>query len=809
MPASKPKRRAVAVDADGALVGLDGARTRLLRVPGLALDADTPTDQDRRASLLAALASSLPHKAQVSIIVENRAVDAAALVTALRSQLAPEPYTPALGEVGDRLLLWWTRRLTRPGRRHAADLAYWLLVSPYPARDGDPSTAEASRLEQAVGTLTRQLVAMGLPPTVATAEETRAFLGRHLELTSSDNDADYHAPHGDEAVQSYRVVDPATGRDRWVRTVYVVAPPPTTSPGWLRALVAPECPATLVLHVRGLNRGWERRRQAWRLKIMQGAGNGKDITTGLAAEEAAAQARALHTAGNAIVRVGFYIRLEGDTRAQLDGRVSGVLQALRDVLLAEPGYGLAHQQPLYHSTLPGYGDVARATYRWDSATVGNAWPFLAFNPGTRTLGTLLGTTDQAGDVVSLALDDPDLYNRIGVVVGRVGTGKTSLLQKIALGFLLRGDMATMVSSVDSFGALCAIAGGARALLGGPSSATINVWDGDRAGNEERAERVRFVSAALDLLLGGLSGLEPAFLDEAVRAVYADTPDRAPVMTDLYRHMERAWGAPGVDADDKKVWRALGWKLRPYVLDGQHARLVDGPTTVALDAPLLAFDTSPLEDNATLRNYAYFSVFSIVERRRALARAKSRENGRGSANHLLGLDEAWGLLTSPQAREYINRDARKARHGGNCVIFASQQVKDLIGNADAETFFTQASFKAIFSIEDSGTQTAGNPKLWLQRMLSLTEEEVETAQRMSGQKGVYMPMFLTRRDRRSARDLHGVVRVELSPDEALLYASDPDDIQARQWWADRAGGDLWSGIKLAVDHRDDGEDEVSA
>jgi len=821
MPASR--RRAVAIDVDGALIGMDGTRRRLLRVPGLALDADTPADQDRRAALLGALAATLPHKAQVSIIVENRPADAAALTTALRAHLAPEPYTPALGEVGDRLVTWWGQRLTRPGRRHAADLAYWLLVSPYPTRDGDPSNAENARLDQAVGALTRQLVAMGLPPTVATADETRAFAGRHLAFhTRAIEDLPplrkvdgFIAARGDEAVQSYRVVDPATGRERWVRTLYVVAPPPMTAPGWLRALVAPECPVTLVLHVRGLHRGWERRRQAWRLKIMQGAGNGTDITTGIAAEEAAAQARALHTAGNAIVRVGCYIRLEGDTRAQLDGRVSRVLQTLRDGLLAEPGYGLAHQQPLYHSTLPGYSDSARATYRWDATTVGNAWPFLAFNPGTRTLGTLLGTTDQAGDVVSLALDDPDLYNRIGVVVGRVGTGKTSLLQKIALGFLLRGDLATMVSSVDSFGALCAIAGGARAVLGGPSSATINVWDGDRAGDEERAERVRFVSAALDLLLRGLSGLEPAFLDEAVRAVYADTPDRAPVMTDLYRHMERAWTAAGVDADDKKVWRALGWKLRPYVLDGQHARLVDGPTTVALDAPLLAFDTSPLEDNATLRNYAYFAVFAIVERRRALARARSRASGRGSADHLTGLDEAWGLLTSPQAREYINRDARKARHGGNCVIFASQQVKDLIGNADAETFFTQASFKALFSIEDSGAQTAGNPKLWLQRMLNLTEEEVETAQRMSGVKGVYMPMFLTRRDRRSARDLHGVVRVELSPDEALLYASDPDDIQARQWWAERAGGDLWAGVRLAVDHRDngddrdDGEDEVSA
>jgi len=467
-------------------------------------------------------------------------------------------------------------------------------------------------------------------------------------------------------------------------------------------------------------------------------------------------------------------------------------------MIADPGFGTAHQEPLYRATLPGYGDPARSTYRWDSTTAGNAWPFLAFNPGTRSMGVPLGVTDAAGDLVTLALDDPDLYNRIGVALGRVGTGKTSLLQKIALWFLLRGDMATVVSSVDSFGALCDISGGARALLGGAASATINVFDGPRESDEDRAERVRFVTAALDLLLGGLTGLEAPFIDEAVRAVYAVAGATPPVMRDLYACLIDQAATPGMDSDDRKVWRGLAWKLRPFVLDGQHARLVDGQTTVPLDAPLLAFNTAPLDEHAALRNYAYFSVFAIVDQRRALARTRSAQAGRASADHLTGLDEAWGLLTSPQARAYINRDARKARHGGNCVLFASQQIKDLVGNVDAETFFTQASYKALFSVEDNGQQTEGNPRLWLERILNLTPEEVDQAQRMSGVKGEYMPMFLTRRDRKSPRDLHGIVRVELTPDEALLFASDVDDLTARQWWTDQAGGDVWEGVKAAVD-----------
>jgi len=805
MPTLASTRRGVVRvdDADGALIGAGGTRHRLLSIPGYALDADTRPDQERHAALFGQLAANLPHKARLSIYVENRPADAAAIVAGLCDQLAPRPHTPQLVEVGGRLVSRWKRRLTDPAARHVARLDYWLLVSPYPARDGHPDQSEPARLAQATAALTRQLVAMGVAPVVADAATARAFVARHLIARPEG----YSAPAGDETDEgfhTYKVVDPATGCARWTRTLFIVAPPDETTPAWTRPLVLPECPATLVFHLHGLRRGWERRRQEWRLKLMEGtAGRGKNIGTTLAARDAEDQATALHGAGYSVVRVGCYLRLEGDTRAQLDGRVSHALQAMSDTIIAGAGYGHAHQQPLYRSTLPGYGDVARSTYRWDTPTWGNAWPFLACNPGTRTLGVPLGVTDDASDLVTLALGDPDLYNRIGVILGRVGTGKTSLLQKVALWFLLCGNYATVVSSVDSFAALCAISGGARATLGGARSACINVFDGPRADADDRRERVRFVTAAVDLLLGRLTGLEPAFLDEAVRDVYAAHPDDTPIMSDLHATLE-AKGKATTDNEDRKVYRGLAWRLTPYVGDGQHARLVDGQTDVRLDAPLLAFNTEPLEGDVTLRNFAYFSVFAVVDQRRALARARRRAANRGTADHLTGLDEAWGLLTSPQAREYINRDARKARHGGNCVLFASQQVKDLVGNTDAETFFTQASFKALYSIEDTGQQTEGNPKLWLQRMLTLTEEEVERAQRMSGVKGVYMPMFMTRRDRKSPRDLHGVVRVELTPEEALLYASDPDDVRVRDWWTEEHGGDTWEGIKAAIDAKEQEE-----
>jgi len=476
-------------DTDGTIRGADGTRRALLHIPGFALDAQAVPDKERHAGFFGSLAASLPRKARLTIIIENRPTDAAAVVADLRAQLAPVPHTPPLDELGDRMLAWWEHRLSAqaavasvaapPVRRHVARLDYWLLVDPYPVQDGYPDQSEPARLRQAVAALTRQLVAMGLPPTQADPATAHTFVGRHL-VAAPGRDG-YVAPEGDETFVGYRLpADPAAvadavglGREQWTRTLFLVHPPGETEPGWLRALVATDSPATLVLHLRGLSASWERRRQAWRLRVMEGTtARGKDITTRIAATEAEAQATALHRPGYGVVKVGAYLRLEGDTKAHLDARVGSALRAIRDTMHAEPGFGHAHQKPLYLSTLPGYGDRARSIYRWDSVTWGHAWPFLAFNPGTRAMGVPLGTTDAAGDLVTLALDDPDLYNRIGVAVGLVGSGKTGLLQKIALWFLLRGQMATLVSSVDSFGALCAISRGERAILGGPRSATI-------------------------------------------------------------------------------------------------------------------------------------------------------------------------------------------------------------------------------------------------------------------------------------------------------------------------------------------------
>jgi len=135
-----------------------------------------------------------------------------------------------------------------------------------------------------------------------------------------------------------------------------------------------------------------------------------------------------------------------------------------------------------------------------------------------------------------------------------------------------------------------------------------------------------------------------------------------------------------------------------------------------------------------------------------------------------------------------------------VAFVSQEVADMTENREAATFFTQSSIKFLAGLEDSGQQTESNPRVWLAQKLNLAPHEVTKATSMVGVKGTYHPIFVSRRDRTSPRDLHGVARIELSEEEAVLLETNPDDVRVRDAWVEKNGGDVAAGIFAYADYK---------
>jgi len=812
------RARVARVDAGGLVWGADGVPRRYVHVSGLLLDGMGLGEQDDRAALWSLIGASVPHKGALSVLVENLPADARSIVRDLRAQLAPVPHTPELGALGERLLAWWEARLTAQSAepqedgaepqgvppRHVANLVYHVIVSPPPAQQGFPDAGPLGRLEAATVALEQRLIALGATPHRLDAAGVRAVLARQHLTTNADN-GHLIEPVPDEHVTALRLQTP-DGEEVWTRSIFLVTPPPETSPGWMEKLIAWEEPHTVFVTLRGLKKRRERKRQEWRLRLLSASATKTDVQGDIAQSEARAQATRLYGATHTLMRVGVYVRVEGATQEEVDARAARLLTMLKDDMSIEPGYAWTHQAPLWRSMALGR-DLARSTYRWDSDTWGNALPLLRHSPGTRA-GIPFGTTDTAGALFTLSLEDSSLYNRIMCILGPTGRGKSTLLGKIILWMLLRGDMATVVDAVGGLAPLCAIAGGKIIRLGGPTSATLNVWSGPRATPEDAAERIKFVTTALDLLLGGVNGDEKPLLYEGVAGVYAEcAPEATPVMGDLAAWLQRMVDATELytsgklDPQDRRVYRSLGWKLRPYVGTGMHARLVDGPDSLdVLHPPLLVLDTEPLRQEPAVRDFAVFTALSVVRRRQAEARRRSTAQGRGTADHLTALEEAWSLLSNEDARAFVTQEGRTGRRKGSIVVFVSQEVADMTENREAATFFTQSSIKFLAGLEDSGQQAETNPRVWLAQKLNLADHEVAKATSMVGIKGTYHPIFVSRRDRTSPRDLHGVARIELSEEEAVLLETDPDDVRVRDAWVEKHGGDVAAGIFAYADYK---------
>jgi len=466
------------VDAAGLVWGSDGVPRRYVHVGGLLLDGMGLGEQDDRAALWSLIGASVPHKGALSVLVENLPADARSIIAELRAQLAPVPHTPELGALGERLLTWWEARLTAQSveaqeagaeprgapPRHVANLVYHVVVSPPPAQQGFPDAGPLGRLEAATVALEQRLIALGARPQRLDAEGVHMVLARQLLTVNAAGGLVEPTP--DEHVTALRLQTPE-GRVVWARLIYLVTPPPETSPGWMERLIAWEEPHTVFVTLRGLKKRRERKRQEWRLRLLSASTTKTDVQGDIAQTEARTQATRLYEATQTLMRVGVYVRVEGATQEEVDSRAARLLTMLKDDMSIEPGYAWTHQTPLWRSIALGR-DLAGSTYRWDSDTWGNALPLLRHSPGTRA-GIPFGTTDTAGTLFTLSLEDSSLYNRIMCILGPTGRGKSTLLGKIILWMLLRGDMATVVDAVGGLAPLCAIAGGRVVRLGGPPS----------------------------------------------------------------------------------------------------------------------------------------------------------------------------------------------------------------------------------------------------------------------------------------------------------------------------------------------------
>ena len=479
------------------------------------------------------------------------------------------------------------------------------------------------------------------------------------------------------------------------QTVAVATTAGRTTMGWLHSAMLTRQPFCLCVYVHAL----ERRRERQRLKlayrrlftINRGAesrGRVPDFDRYVQEREYEGLLNQLATGQQTgLFHVSIYEQLrargpEPDLSA-LSEAVDFCTEQIESAGDCKVNAGTFRQQRLWESVLPLGRDVAAQVRKYPTVNAADMLPLVGTKCGSPT-GVPFAFADPGRTVELLNLYDELHPNHTLLISGKSGSGKTMTANCLMSHCVAAGARAFVIDRAGHYETLSRLVDGAQQIeIGAEGSRyALNPWDvGDPA--KVPREKVAFLIALHQVMMGRLDGQQLGMLASGIRAVYGKAAALGAAPTEsLLREELRAQADDAQRADAPEIaaaLRNLADQLGEYCGEGTYAYLLDRPTTVPLDSPLVIFDTRTCpESQLQLVMFQLMEyVTGTVQRHWAKHRADAVKPGAPMflGRSMMLIDEAWHLIRRDETGEYANDLARRARHLGLALIVMSQQLSD--------------------------------------------------------------------------------------------------------------------------------------
>lgn len=588
------------------------------------------------------------------------------------------------------------------------------------------------------------------------------------------------------------------------QTIYVHTTAQQTGLGWLLETMLTRQPFALSVHVRALDR--RRERQRFKLghrrlfAINRGAEQRgrvpdfdryaqedeyRDLLTEMAGRERAR-----------LFEVSVYqaLRAPGprpDLEA-LNEAVTYCADAMETAVDCKVGRGEFRQRELWASTLPLGQDIARRVRKYATTNAADTVPLIGTGCGSPG-GFPFAFADPGRTLERLDPFDREHPNHTLLISGRSGSGKTMLANMILARLLTLGARGFVIDRAGHYELLTRMIEGAQQIELGVAQSpyAINAWDVPDS-RHVPSDKVAYLLALHQLMMGdeGLTRSELAQLGEAIRAVYARSAtleDQPPCESMLRDELLAVAGFHQREGAHElaAAARSLATRLNEWCGDGSYAYLLDRPTTVPDDSPLVVFDTRRCPQDV-LRP-VMFSIMeyvtNTVERHWNAYHSTEHSTAepRFAGKSIMLIDEAWHLVSRRETGEYANDLALRARHFGLVLAVMFQQLSQantehglaLLQNATMQLLLAQHPSELDF------TQSA----------LMLSDEERELVARLKTVKGSHAEMLWINGTRGRGR-----VSARVGPLEYWAFTSDRGHDVPRREAALRAhDGDVWSAL----------------
>ena len=399
------------------------------------------------------------------------------------------------------------------------------------------------------------------------------------------------------------------------------------------------------------------------------------------------------------------------------------------------------QEEAFQSNLPLMDDQLKKTHTFDRNSMGTVFPFTTSEIGHPT-GVPLGFNKQTGTPILFDNFHSSLTNYNMVIFAKSGAGKSVTMKTlVSRSSVLMGIESLALDAEGEYTIVAESLGGINVVISPTSKTVINIFDvetetiKDEITGKDRTvlnieNKVEDVTQGLLTMAKGstrsveVNELTKQIIAEAVAEEYASlgiTSDP----NSLYQQDARGVARGNMLAKQKKKMPTIGsWYRRikakaqendnqdykfhySYLLkvmkqyireyDGQMAYF-DGQSTFELldGAPFINLDISQLEERFA-RPLAQQILLSWIWEK--FVKKNSEDKTKASKKRVL-VDEAWMLLPYPEAVDFLNTMARRARKRNVSLAIVSQRFQDFYEKPEAQAVLTSSDTKLFLAQDKS-------------------------------------------------------------------------------------------------------------
>ena len=397
------------------------------------------------------------------------------------------------------------------------------------------------------------------------------------------------------------------------------------------------------------------------------------------------------------------------------------------------------QDEALQSNMPLMKNQIKTTHTFDRNSMATVFPFTTSEVGHLT-GIPIGINKQTGVPVLFDNFHPTLANYNMVIFAKSGAGKSVTMKTlISRSAVLMGIESLALDAEGEYKIVAEALGGINVVLGPTSQTVINLFDieeekvRDEITGRERTvlnveNKIEDVTQALITMARGstrseeVNELTKQIIAEAVAEEYA----RCGITADPESLYEpNTLGKLGKISREKKAMPTIGsWYktllrkakenqdsnytfhysylskvMKQYVreLNGQMAYF-DGQSTFDLldSVPFINLDISQLEERFA-RPLAQQILLSWIWEK--FVKKNSEDRNKATKKRVL-VDEAWMLLPFPEAVDFLNKLARRARKRNVSLAIVSQRFQDFYEKPEAQAVLTSSETKLFLAQDKS-------------------------------------------------------------------------------------------------------------